>query len=74
MTTTLRPLHQVQHDLPFTLASVYSGFARGRYPWVQKAGPDGHIGRILWVDTAAFNTWAQNRGLRAQLQDAGRAR
>lgn len=45
--STLRPLHHVQNDLPFTLASFNAGFARGRYPWPQKAGPDVHGGRNL---------------------------
>lgn len=69
--STLRPLHHVQNDLPFTLASVYAGFARGRYPWLQKAGPDGHVGRNLWVDVPRFNEWAENRGLKSKLNEAG---
>ena len=69
--STLRPLHQVQAELPFTLASIYSGFARGRYTWVQKAGPDGHVGRILWIDVPRFNIWAENRGLKSKLSEAG---
>lgn len=72
--TTLRPLHQVQHDLPFTLSSVYSGFARGRYTWLRKRGPDNHKGRNLWVDVDAFNSWAENRGVKSRLGEAGRAR
>lgn len=72
--SNLKPLHEVQSDLPFALASVYSGFARGRYNWVQKEGPDGHVGRILWVDVQGFNTWAANRGLKSQLKQAGGAR
>jgi hypothetical protein len=62
--STLKPLNHVQHELPFTLASVYTGFARGRYPWVKKAGPDGHVGRNLWIDVECFNAWAKNRGLK----------
>ena len=59
---SLIPLPDVQSDLPFALSTIYSGFARGRYPWLQKSGPDGHIGRILWVDADKFNLWAENRG------------
>ena len=59
---SLIPLPVVQHDLPIALSTVYSGFSRGRFPWLQKRGPDGHVGRILWVDTDKYNEWAENRG------------
>lgn len=59
---SLVPLPTVQADLPFSIASIYSGFARGRYPWLQKHGPDEHRGRMLWVDVNKYNEWAANRG------------
>ena len=68
----LCPLKNVQRDLPFTLATVYSGFARGRYPWLRKNGPDGHVGRNLWVDVSSFNQWAKNRGLKTRITEGGR--
>ena len=67
----LLPLHEVQSDLPFTLATVYSGFARGRYPWLSKHGPDGHVGRNLWVDVPRFNIWAECRGLKTRISEQG---
>ena len=67
----LRPLNQVKNDLPFTLATIYSGFTRGRYPWLRKHGPDGHLGRNLWVSVEAFNEWAENRGLKTRISKEG---
>ena len=72
--SNLRPLHRVQSDLPFTLGSVYNGFAKGRFTWVQKAGPDGHVGRFLWVDVSRFNAWAADRGLTSKIDEVGRQR
>lgn len=69
--STLRPLHHVQQDLLSTLSSVDTGFARGRYPWLQKEGPDGHVGRNLWVDVSRFNQWAETRGLKFKLDGVG---
>ena len=70
--TQLRPLSHVQGDLPFTLSTLYSGFTRGRYPWLRKRGPDGHQGRNLWVDVSRFNLWAEHRGLKTRIEEGGR--
>lgn len=50
-------------SFPFTVNTLYSGRVRGRYPWLQREGPDGQRGKFLWVDMRAFDIWAANKGI-----------
>lgn len=62
------PVAAVDIDFPFSLASIYSGHSRKRYPWLTRIGPDQHRGRLLWIQVAEFNHWCLNRGIEYRLQ------
>jgi hypothetical protein len=70
-TINLRSLPSVQHDLPYSLSSLYSGHARGRYPWLGRLDPDGRQSSMLWVNVQSYNDWAAARGLKSTIAVTG---
>lgn len=54
-------------SFPYSMNSLYVGKSRGLYPWLERRG------RYLWIDTEAFNTWAEQRGIRFRFQIAAEA-
>ena len=63
----------LESRFPYSTTTVYSGNSRGKYQWLTRRGPDGRLGRILWVIENSFNEFARNRGMSYQLPDDGRA-
>ncbi|WP_439441931.1 hypothetical protein [Roseateles sp. DB2] len=60
MSPVLVPLDQA--GLPFSVGSLYTLRRRHGWLWMTKVGPDGHTGRILWVDLPAAAQWFSARG------------
>lgn len=63
----------LESRFPYATTTVYSGNSRRKYKWLTRRGPDGRVGRILWVIENSFNEFARNRGMSYQLPDDGRA-
>lgn len=58
------PLKRVIDSLPFSPSSIYSGFSRGRYPWLTRNDPlTGRRGRELFVLVDVLTEWLFVRGL-----------
>lgn len=74
MRTHLIPLSAVDYRFPFTVASVYSGHSKGRYGWLTRVGPNGRIGKILWIDIPAFNKFCHDTGRKYRITAEDKAR
>lgn len=57
-------LKRVLGALPLAPSSIYSGFSRGRIPWLTRIDPTtGRRGRELFVLLDVLEAWAGVRGL-----------
>ena len=67
MSPVLIPLDQA--GLPYSAGSLYTLRRRHGWSWMTKVGPDGHVGRILWLEPRAAAAWFAARG-RAAVADS----
>lgn len=57
-------LGRVIDMLPVSPDSIYSGFSRGRFPWLTRNDPiTGRRGRELFVLLDVLEAWTEIRGL-----------
>jgi hypothetical protein len=63
------PVALTEARFPIAMTTIYSGRSRGTYDWLTRRGPDGLIGKILWIDVGRFNEYARKRGMPYQLPE-----
>lgn len=63
----IAPLVQMLELLPRAQQTIYNLRAAGKAPWLSHVGPDGRVGKILWIDIDMFNHWAPRNGFKCRL-------
>lgn len=64
----LVPFYRIALWLPISEGTAHQARSKKRIHWLTRSGPDGHCGRILWVDVDELFNWARFRGYQLSLE------